>query len=203
MWRVTIIMRAIVITTEKIFADEYIYIKAMLDYGIDNIHIRKPFEDINNIRLLLDCIDKEYHNRLTLNGNFQLLEIYKNIKAIHANSRNHNIPKSFNGSVSYSCHSLKKIIEKKEKFDYMFLSPIYDSISKTGYRTNFSYDELKTAKEEGIIDNKIFALGGVTPEKIPELKELGFGGVAFMGYIWNSRNINEVIDKVKLIKSYM
>lgn len=196
-------MKVIVITSEKIVANEDIYIKAMLDYGIDNIHIRKPFEDINNIRLLLDCIDKEYHNRLTLNGNFQLLEMYKNIKAIHVNSRNHNIPKSFNGSVSYSSHSLNEIVEKKEKFDYMFLSPIYDSISKTGYRANFSYDELKTAKEEGIIDNKIFALGGVTPEKIPELKELGFGGVVFMGYIWNSKNINEIIDKVKLIKSYL
>lgn len=196
-------MRAIVITSEKIFADEYMYIKVMLDYGIDNIHIRKPFEDTNNIRLLLDCIDKEYHNRLTLNGNFQLLEIYKNIKAIHVNSRNHNIPKSFNGRVSYSCHSLKEIKDKKEKFDYMFLSPVYDSISKTGYRANFSYNELKRANEEGIIDNKIFALGGVTPEKIPELKELGFGGVVFMGYIWNSKNINEVIDKVKLIKSYL
>lgn len=196
-------MRAIVITTEKIFADEYMYIKAMLDYGIDNIHIRKPFEDTNNIKLLLDGIDEEYHNRLTLNGNFQLLETYKNIKAIHANSRNQNIPKSFNGSVSYSCHSLNEIKDKKEMYDYMFLSPIYDSISKTGYRANFSYNELKRANEEGIIDNKIFALGGVTPEKIPELKELGFGGVVFMGYIWNSKNINEVIDKVKLIKSYL
>lgn len=196
-------MKVIVITSEKIADNENEYIKVMLDYGIDNIHIRKPFEDINNIRLLLDNINEEYHNRLTINGHFNLLETYKNIKAIHANSRNYNIPKSFNGSVSYSCHSLNEIKKNKQKFDYMFLSPIYDSISKTNYRANFTYNELKAANEEGIIDNKIFALGGVTPEKIPELKELGFGGVAFMGYIWNSRNINEVIDKVKLIKSYM
>lgn len=69
----------------------------------------------------------------------------------------------------------------KDECDYLFLSPIFDSISKAGYRSAFSHEQLQRAADEGVIDRKVIALGGVTPERIPYLHSLGFGGVAMLG----------------------
>ncbi|MBQ7819542.1 MAG: thiamine phosphate synthase [Bacteroidales bacterium] len=196
-------MKTIIITAEKPLKNEFKYIEAILDEGIDNIQIRKPLSIDNSIRLILDNIKEEYHSRIILNGRFSLIDTYKNIGGIHANSRNNIIPENFKGIKGYSCHTIKEVESKKEIFDYMFLSPIYDSISKEGYKANFSFTELKDATKEGIISEKVYALGGITPDKIPQIKDLGFGGVVFMGYIWNSSDINEIIRKIKLIKSYI
>ena len=73
----------------------------------------------------------------------------------------------------------------KDSYDYLLLSPIFDSISKVGYRSAFSLEELERAARAGIIDERVIALGGVTLEKIPILEALNFGGVAMMGAVYN------------------
>lgn len=65
----------------------------------------------------------------------------------------------------------------------MFLSPIFDSISKHGYGSAFSHETLRKAAAEGIIDEKVVALGGVTPENAGWLEKLGFGGAAMLGCV--------------------
>ena len=74
----------------------------------------------------------------------------------------------------------------KNDYDYVFLSPIFDSISKVGYNSAFTEDMLRDASVKGIIDEKVVALGGVTFEKISYLKELNFGGAAMMGVLVRS-----------------
>ena len=37
---------------------------------------------------------------------------------------------------------------------------------------------------EGIIDNKVLALGGVTFDKVEEVLNLGFGGAMILGDAW-------------------
>ena len=69
----------------------------------------------------------------------------------------------------------------------MFLSPIYDSISKEGYGAAFSRIDLKQAADEGIIDSKVLALGGVSLEHIPEVRSMGFGGAAVLGALWQAK----------------
>lgn len=63
----------------------------------------------------------------------------------------------------------------------MTLSPIFDSISKNGYRSAFDLDEIK----DMITGRHVTALGGVTPDAFPILREKGFSGAALLGYIWN------------------
>ena len=196
-------MKFIIITPEKIIKNEYRIIKSLLDNGVSNIHIRKRLISIELVKQLLDYIEEEYHSRITINGDFSILDIYKKIGAVHTNSNNRIVPKSFKGEIGFSAHTIEEVKDIKDKYDYLFLSPIYNSISKKGYSSTFSYSELKEAFKQGILTEKVYALGGITPNKIPELKELGFGGVAFMGYIWESYNLNEIIKKVNIIKSYL
>ena len=80
------------------------------------------------------------------------------------------------GLVSRSCHSLE---EASSPAAYRFLSPVFDSISKTGYRAAFDLGSLR-----GKVDETFVALGGVTPDRLPLLADIGFGGAAFLGYIW-------------------
>lgn len=89
-------------------------------------------------------------------------------------------------TVSRSCHSIAEVQKYKDSCNYLFLSPIYDSISKEGYGAAFSRTDLKRAADEGIIDKKVYALGGVSAEHLPELQELGFGGAAVLGALWQS-----------------
>ena len=63
----------------------------------------------------------------------------------------------------------------------MTLSPVFDSISKQGYRSAFDPDSLRPWLE----GKRVVALGGVTPERIPLLRDAGFSGAAMLGYFWN------------------
>ena len=52
---------------------------------------------------------------------------------IHLNARNPKEPHDYAGHVSCSCHSVEEVKNKKHFYDYVFMSPIYDSISKVNY----------------------------------------------------------------------
>lgn len=104
------------------------------------------------------------------------------------------------GSISRSCHSFEEVTESldnanpdspkgsKSEFDYVFLSPIFDSISKKGYKHSFSNRDLEDAGNSGIINEKVIALGGIIPQFIPQLRAWNFGGAAFLGDVWNRRH---------------
>jgi len=82
-----------------------------------------------------------------------------------------------------SCHSFEDIDELDGKEEYCFLSPIFDSISKKGYKANFEEEALRDFLK---IDRKIkvIGLGGITEENYLEVLELGFDGGAFLGSVW-------------------
>lgn len=86
------------------------------------------------------------------------------------------------------------MIANKPQRAYVFLSPIFDSISKAGYEAAFTASRLQQAAADGIIDGKVIALGGVTANNIPLLKEWHFGGAAFLGDVW-SRISHPDVDK--------
>ena len=54
--------------------------------------------------------------------------------------------------------------------------------------THFSAEILTNACREGIINERVFALGGITPELLPQLQEWGFGGAVMLGYLWEEKS---------------
>jgi thiamine-phosphate pyrophosphorylase len=109
------------------------------------------------------------------------------LKGIHLNGTVRCLPEGYTGSRTRSCHTFEEVLRYKDACDYVFLSPIFDSISKVGYKAGFSKKELQEASAQGIIDEKVVALGGVTFDSIPYLKHLGFGGVAMIGALYNAK----------------
>lgn len=175
----------IVITLPYFFDGEAEQITQLLHSSIDLIHLRKPHSTAEEMERLIRQIPSEYYNRLVLHDHHQLAMKY-HLHGIHLNSRNPQPPTGWTGSVSRSCHSLDEVEEWKDKCDYISLSPIFDSISKKGYHAAFSSDVLAQAKEEGTIDSKVLALGGVTFDRMDEVLRMGFGGGMILGDAWKN-----------------
>lgn len=177
-------MKIIVITSPDFIAGEVSLIHQLFDAGIDRIHIRKPQASEDEVRGLIEGIDGKWHNRLSLHDHHRLALEYG--CGIHLNGRNPYSPKDTEKDlvISASCHSVEEVEKRKAKCDYVFMSPIFDSISKNGYTAAYSHYELKEAFAKGIIDKKVIALGGITPKHIPWLETLGFGGAALLGHVW-------------------
>ena len=177
-------MRIIAITLPHFFSGEASAINALFASGsINLLHLRKPGSPVDDCRHLLDAVAQEWLPRIVVNDHFSLCREY-GLHGVHLNRRNPTPPVDHRGSLSCSCHSLQEVVERKPQMDYVFLSPIYDSISKQGYRSAFTDTELRQATAEGIIDGKVVALGGVTRERISQLEEYGFGGAAMLGDVW-------------------
>lgn len=187
-------MKWIVITSPDFLSGEASAIGLLLQNGVDSIHLRKPFSDKINVQKLLEEIPSKFHRAIVLHDHFELCGRY-GLQGIHLNSRNHDIPRGFKGSLSCSCHSIEEVEKWKNKMDYVFLSPIFNSISKQGYKSAFSFDLLEKARQEKIIDEKVVALGGVTYSAIPWLQSLSFGGAAFLGDVWNHMQEPQRLEK--------
>ena len=175
----------IIITRPDFFEGEGEKIAQLLQSGrADLVHIRKPRASQSEVEQLLFSIPTELYSRLVLHDHHSLAIKY-GLRGVHLNSRNPEPPAGWNGAVSISCHTLSELSECRRKpYAYMSLSPVFDSISKRGYRSAFSADDIAAARKVGLIDERVMALGGITFDKINEIKEMGFGGAMILGDAW-------------------
>ena len=179
-------MKLIVITTPQFFEGEAAAVTSLFQNGLEILHLRKPGASAEEMEYFLRQLPMEYMPRIVTHEQFQLASVF-GLKGIHLNGRNPQIPFGYKGHISCSCHSLEEVLKHKSDCSYVFLSPIYDSISKEGYSSAYSCDTLKKAQQAGIIDSNVMALGGISLEHLPEIAALGFGGAVLLGDVWQDR----------------
>ena len=183
-------MKLILMSKPDFFVEEHQILNALFEEGLDILHIRKPYSEPVYSERLLSLIPEEYRKRIVVHDHFYL------------NPRNLEIPSKYKGHISFSCHDFDEVKEHKKKCDYVFLSPIFDSISKAGYKSNFTHQELLEQSKKKVIDKKVIALGGVDLDNIPKLKDYGFGGVVLMGSFWNRFDLHSTQDFKDLINHF-
>lgn len=176
-------MRIIAITTPKVDDEDVSLIRAMIGCGIDTIHLRKPDSDVDDCRRLLKELTDSERERIVIHDHPELYNEFS-LKGIHLNKNVRCLPEGYAGFRTRSCHTFEEVLRYKDECDYVFLSPIFDSISKAGYKSGFTAEALQEASDAGIIDEKVVALGGVTLDSLPYLERLGFGGAAMLGGIY-------------------
>ncbi len=167
---------------------------------IPSLHVRKPSITEEELRLWISQIPSYYHNRLHLHDHHVLYKEFS-IGGLHLNKRNPVAPNNFTGTLSCSCHSFSEAETALAKdCSYVFLSPVFDSISKHEYKSGFSAAEITAHKL-----HKIVALGGVNPDNISLLQQWGFLDAAVIGSLWNrfseSGNIEDLIDDYKKLEN--
>ena len=191
-------MHLIVITEPQFVSNEATIIAQLLHWGVGLIHRRKRESNADELAKLIEAIPTDYHNRLVLHDHFDLATHFA-LHGLHLNRRNSVLPPNHKGTVSQSCHTLDEVKACKTKYDYVFLSPVFNSISKLGYTSAFTPKALSEAKKQSIIDQNVLALGGITAANIDKVKHYGFGGVALLGDIWSrtaDKNFEEYVRKI-------
>lgn len=186
-------MKIIAITTPKIISDDDYIIRGLLDNGVDIVHLRKPESTIDECRELLSNLGEEYRARIVVHDYPELYYEFS-LRGVHINKNIGTLPDGYDGLRTRSCHSFEEVVRYKDECDYLFLSPIFDSISKAGYHSAFDECSLRQASISGVIDSRVIALGGVTFNKIDYLRNLNFGGVAMSGALYS-------VDAVDGLKS--
>jgi thiamine-phosphate pyrophosphorylase len=176
-------MRLIVITAPDFFAGEAEAIDLLFRHGLDTLHLRKPAAAAADVVQLLVEIPQQWHTRIMLHD-LDLTDRF-HLMGLHLNGRRPVPPCGYTGRLSAACHSLKELADRKPSVDYAFLSPIYDSISKQGYQSAYTTAELTAARDAGVIDDRVVAMGGISLQNIPDVAALGFGGVALLGDVWS------------------
>ena len=197
--------KLIVITLPRFFKGEESILSQLFDEGMQYLHLRKPNSDTNEIRRLLDRIPDIYYPRIILHDSFELAVEYA-LGGVNLNRRNKQVPNSFGGSISRSCHSIDEIRQYQE-LDYLFLSPVFQSISKEGYGNGFEMKVLKQASDDGIINDKVIALGGIDLTTLPLLRPFCFGGAAVLGALWgndpSTRDTDSIISQYKKLQAWI
>ncbi len=188
-------MKLAVITQPFFFDSEALMINQMFDAGLEKLHLRKPGASSVRLERFLAEISENRLDRIVVHSHFELVGKWGLRGAHFGKDRSMDII-GFTGTKSFSCHSFEEVIEYKPHCDYVFLSPVFNSISKPGYSSAFTDAELVCAVRCGVTDSKVFALGGVTEGALPYLAQRGFGGAAVLGDVWENADPPERVRKL-------
>ena len=184
-------------------------INRLFELGLKCFHIRKPHYDETILESYLQEINPVYHSMIVLHSHHKLAEKYA-LKGVHfrESDRKDFFKKTVSQRkeeieywglkggdlVSTSIHTIEDLKKESHYFEYVLISPVFESISKQGYtpRVDWDVNVLKTK-----IQPQMIALGGVDLDKISLVAKKGFDGVAVLGAVW--KNNSKVLDNFKKI----
>ena len=200
----------VAITSPSPVRGEAAAIRRLFDCGLDRLHLRRPpsaqvseGEARDDCRRLLDSLPDDIVRHTVVHDYFDLARDYP-LGGIHLNGRHPEPPVWMAGidrplTVSASCHSLAEVSARQAELDYVFLSPVFNSISKQGYASAFTAAELARAAAAGIINGQVIALGGCCADTIPLLRQWHFGGAALLGDVWRDTSADHYLSLRRLL----
>ena len=194
-------MKLIVMTRPTFFVEEDKILANLFEEGLENLHLYKPGAAPMYSERLLTLLGEDYNRKISVHGHYYLKEEY-NLRVIHIDDAFTEPPVGYKGNLSRTCHAISELKETKKRANYVFLHSIFDSQTNADEKQSFTREELEKASKEGLIDKKVYALGGMNLDTIRLIKDLGFGGVVICGDLWNRFNIHHEIDYRELLNHF-
>jgi thiamine-phosphate pyrophosphorylase len=185
-------MRLIIISPPDDVPDEPQVVCGVLQQSTAIFHLRKPGQADSRLADYLSRIPAAYHHRIMVHGHPRLLARF-DLRGIHFTERERvrhpeglqRLSQERPGCrLSSAFHRITDIPESDGRFDYIFLSPVFDSISKPGYPAAFDHADLKCVLSR--TGHTVIALGGIDGQRIAVAASLGFKGVAVLGAVWGA-----------------
>ena len=204
-------MELIIISNPDYSEHEFENINLMFEHGMECFHIRKPDYTENQLSQVLLNIASEFRSRIVLHDHYSLVYKY-NLKGIHLTSKfksrnpwsvvNEVIStaKNNNKTLSTTAHTTDELMKLYDPYDYVFLSPVFDSISKTFHKSAINLADVKIILKKKPYEFKVIAQGGIDENNIAEVKKAGFDGVSILGALWKS---SDLICKYESLKNKM
>ena len=183
----------ILISPEHDLKGEMEVLVQLFNFGITTYHLRKPDWCIEKTQRWLQQLPKDFHNLVVLHNHFVLANDFE-IKGIHLNEEKRPFARQLSNYkiISASFHSVEDLKGNTFPYEYAFLSPVFDSISKAGYKGNFDLkllkENLREMKQQNRSMPKVIGLGGVNAQNILSLKSAGFSGAGLLGSVWQNEN---------------
>jgi thiamine monophosphate synthase len=174
-------MKLLIISAPQEIHDEVETIHELFRLGLEILHLRKPEYSSLIMERLLKSIESRYHDRIMLHSHHNLSMRYT-LRGLHfpaaarqeSNTLSHPLQ-------STSCHSIKELDACGSNYEYMMVSPVFDSISKPGYHAGIDRGRLKEHLEQ--TGRRVVGLGGIAPENL-QLLPRACWGAAVLGYVW-------------------
>lgn len=189
-------MKLIILSPDTDIPQETTTANRLLDMGAHRFHIRKPHYTSAQYEQYIAQINPQHRRRLVIHGSY---ELYSNLKigGIHLNTAargNKEVWDQLKGipasAISTSFHSWQEITDNTYPYRYVFISPLFDSISKSGYKAAIALQDISDTRKKAEKDHRfcpqIVGLGGISPHNMPQLLQHGYDGAALLGSIWQS-----------------
>lgn len=196
----------IVISPETEYPKEAFWVSRMFEAGLERYHLRKPGWSQEQLIGFVQQIHEKYWSRFVLHQSYELVgkldlagyHLKDNSDALSEVERLREVRRG-SQTVSRSVHSLADVHGDPGNLDYLFLSPVFDSISKKSYSSKWTLEEIGSALngDFGGPLTKCYALGGVDISNVNRCLEIGFDGVAVLGAIWSASDPLKAFGEIK------
>jgi thiamine-phosphate pyrophosphorylase len=182
-----------VISSAVSLDDEVQEVIKMFEAGLECFHIRKPNMSKKEMAIFIKQFPKRYRKRLVLHGYHALADQFQ-LGGIHLSRHHRKRGRFYHFKIwlkkklypemilTRTFHKLTDITSDKRKYTYAFLSPLFDSVSQSTLAGGFSKRALLIMIPQA--KQPIYALGGITTERLRDISDLGFHGAALHGHLW-------------------
>lgn len=188
-------------TKSTFFVEEDKILATLFEAGLDNLHLYKPGSSPIYSERLLSLLPDTTYNKITVHGHFYLKDEY-GLAGLHLDDSTQQPPTGYKGRISRTCRDLGELKDMKRQSAYVFLDNVFSPNPERPDSKSLNMNELEAASERGLIDKRVYALGGVTTDNIQLARDLGFGGVVVGNDLWKRFDIHNERDYKELIAHF-
>ena len=199
-------MKIVVVSNPKAIVNEIETVRNLFKSGLEVFHLRKPGYSKKQYEAYLKRIPSKYWSRIVIHDHYFLAVKY-GLRGIHLSGRTN--PNSLQIKaklkflrflnpalkISATNHSLESFKNYWKRYEYVFLSPVFDAMDSQ-IKSPFSVDDLRLIASNP--DYKVIAMGGIQENRISEVQNLGFNGVALVSSLWKSTDPVGVFSNFKM-----
>jgi thiamine-phosphate pyrophosphorylase len=198
-------MEVIAISPESGYQGEALVVERLLDAGLYRYHLRKPAFSAAQLAQLLEQLPPDCRRRVVLHQHPELVAVF-DLGGYHFKDRPDAVaerdewlaqPGMATRTVSRSLHAIDDLAATCAAWDYTFISPVFASISKPGYRSRWTENECCAAlRPLAGMPGKRYALGGVSADNYARCLAMGFDGVVLHGALWRAADPVAALEKI-------
>lgn len=187
-------MKLVLISPPAAVADETVLVGEMLAAGLAWFHVRKPNWEPAAVADYLARLPARHLARVVVHGQPALVREFHlgglHLSAAARAAAGRRPPLLPGQTLSTSFHHLAELRRSRRRYDYVFLSPIFDSLSKPDYPAAFDLATLRAAlaarRGQAGAGPQVLALGGIQEHRLAAVRQAGFAGAAVLGAVWHS-----------------
>ena len=194
-------MKLLAISSPEFFPEEADIINSLFREGLECLHIRKPESRADDFAQLLSGIQPDFIGKVSIHQHHELASQF-GIKRLHftENERRKTAQQELNKSIadgyilSTSMHDLDEMETTSMSFSYAFFGPVFDSISKVGYKSSLPDNFFLEDKFKKI---PVIGLGGIDASNLQDVRKMNFDGAAVLGVLW--KDLSKSLEVFRLL----